>query len=269
MLRRRFNEVMLSNKLNKVVATALVVALLVATFFAFRTSRAEGEAAQPATKAEAAQPAANQDPQVDKAYLSDFRAGYMAGFEAGVLNMPYPEMAGRTNGYIDGFSQGYNDGRNQQAVLQDQFCGNRATVVPAHISPRNRSAALSPASHGNSVSPRRVDRGLSSTTRKLLLIGSGAALGAGIGAAVGGKKGAGIGAAIGGGTGTVMALTNRPRRAFNRQVRGKDVLVNTLIGAGAGAAVGGLTGGKRGALAGAAIGGGGGSLMTVMTGRRP
>jgi hypothetical protein len=267
MLRKTFNELIFSNKLNKAIAIALVAALVVSALFALKTSKAESETAQPPT----AQPAVNQDPQqVDKTYLNDFRMGFMEGFEAGVLNLPYPEMSGRTSGYIDGFSQGYNDGRNQQAVLQGQLCGTRATVIPAHIAPRNQSAtAISPTSHRSSLSPRPIDRGLSSTTRKMLLIGSGAALGAGIGAAVGGKKGAGIGAAIGGGTGTVMALTDKPRRAFNRQVRGKDVLVNTLIGAGAGAAVGGLAGGKRGALAGAAIGGSGGSLITVMTGRRP
>jgi hypothetical protein len=204
------------------------------------------------------------------AYLYDFKAGYAEGFKAGVLGTSYPDqasMAGKAQGYRDGFDQGYSDGQTQQASLRDKLC---SAAVASSAASSGFAPYKNRVGQARVLSEReeRVDNGIGSTARKALMIAGGTALGAGIGGAIGGRKGALIGALAGGGTGTALALTGHPRRAFTSRVSTKRAVISTLAGAGAGAAIGALAGGKRGALAGAAIGGGGGALFGLMTGQR-
>lgn len=239
------------------------------------------QASAPALKtALAADPSSNNE-----AYIGDFKSGYADGFNAGVAGLSYPDetsMGANSRGFLDGFSQGYTDGQGQQASLRNQLCrtagaGALTSAPAAYGYNRSSYARSSSGVAGDRVSrsssdeayyTRREDLGIGSTARKALLIGGGAAAGAGLGGAIGGKKGALIGALVGGGTGTALAVTKKPSRAFNRRVSKKSVLTKGLIGAGAGAVVGALVGGKRGALAGAALGGGGGALWGVLGGKR-
>lgn len=244
------------------------------------------QASAPALKtALAADPGTNNN----EAYIGEFKSGYADGFSAGVAGLSYPDESSMTvnsRGFLDGFSQGYTDGQSQQVSLRNQLCRTAGTAAlasaPAVYGERYgrsgyaRSSGASSGTLGDRVSSssndayytQREDRGIGSTARKALLIGGGAAAGAGLGGALGGKKGALIGALVGGGTGTALAVTKKPSRAFNRKVSKKSVLTKGLIGAGAGAVVGALVGGKRGALAGAALGGGGGALWGVLGGKR-
>ena len=218
--------------------------------------------------------------EASDAYLGDYKTGYADGFNAGVASLAYPEtsqMASNARGYIDGFAQGYSDGQSQQASLRKQLCdrntlGQRvessSSGAASASGSTRRAGVASNRAYNSEARVERVDRGIGSTARKALLIGGGAAVGAGLGGAFGGGKGAAIGALVGGGAGTYMAVKNKPRRAFNRRVTARHVATRSVIGAGAGALIGALAGGKRGALAGAALGGGGGALWGLMSGRR-
>lgn len=211
------------------------------------------------------------------AYISDFKMGYSDGFNEGVSGYAYPDqalLADSTRAYTDGFNQGYNDGQSQQAALANRLCSQASVtdsgggVRPQSFSPSGAaSSGSAPASQVLGAREEKVDNGLSTNWRRALIIGGGAAAGAGLGGAVGGKKGALIGAAVGGGTGTALALTKKPSRAFNRKVTTKSALTKSLIGAGIGAGVGALAGGKRGALSGAALGGGGGLIWSLLSGK--
>lgn len=254
---------------SKLIAVMLTTALLALAVLAFSNSGATN-ADYGRTSPNVVPALADSGDASQAAYLSDFRDGYGEGFVAGVSALGYPDqqsMSGRSGGFLGGFEQGYADGQNQQAALRERLCSSETSGVTTYGVPGARPAAAR--TLGNTVYNReRVDRGIGSTARKALLIGGGAAAGAGLGAAIGGKKGAAIGALAGGGTGTALALSNKPNRAFNRRVTTKSVLTKTLIGAGAGAAIGALAGGKRGAAAGVALGGGGGALWSLMDGKR-
>ncbi|HEU4387501.1 MAG TPA: hypothetical protein VFV34_06870 [Blastocatellia bacterium] len=266
---------MMSRKLIAIIAAVVVIS---AGFLIMSGGRSSGEAASSAVQVPAPSTSAaptNNDPNSEQAYLADFKAGYADGFATGAVGYNYPDqgtLAGRTGGYLAGLEQGYTDGQNNQGLLQDRLCG----VGSARRAPSESGAGYAPSSSrgtsrvlgSRAYNTERVDNGLGSGTRKAILIAGGAAAGAGLGAAIGGRKGAAIGALAGGGTGTALALTNNPKRAFNRRVSGKSLALRTAIGAGAGAAVGALVGGKRGAGAGAALGGGGGALWSLLDGQR-
>ena len=267
----------------KFIAIVLAAVLAAAGVLAFSNSGSKTQKAEfasaPGSVVPSAQ-AAETDPTVNtEAYLSDFKSGYADGFNSGVAGMSYPDQSSMTNssrGYLDGFSQGYTDGQSQQASLRSQLCQTATaaayTASPAYSRSRfvssRSSRVLGDRTDGDYYARERVDRGIGTTARRALLIAGGAAAGAGLGGAIGGKKGAIIGALAGGGTGTALAFTKKPSRAFNRRVSTKSVLTKTLIGAGAGAAIGAIAGGKRGALKGVAIGGGGGALWSLLSGRR-
>lgn len=265
----------------------LLAAVLAAAGVLTLTESRTGE--QAGGKGPLARTALAADPEpFNDAYIGDFKSGYGEGFTAGVAGLGYPDqasMTSNTRGFLDGYSQGYTEGQGQQSNLRSQLCRAATTAAftsgpvvysgsgySARTSNLRSTRTLGDRAYYNNddytYRPAEQSRGIGSTARKALLIAGGAAAGAGLGGAFGGKKGALIGAALGGGTGTVLALKNRPRRAFNRGVSKKSVLTKTLIGAGAGAAIGALTGGKRGAFAGAALGGGGGALWSLLSGKR-
>jgi hypothetical protein len=267
----------------KLIAIIAAVVFTAGGLLILSGGRSSGEAAGEAASPAAGQPgvpsasaAPANDPNSEQSYLADFKAGYADGFATGAVGYAYPDqptLTGRTGGYLAGLEQGYADGQNNQALLQDRLC-NVAAARPAE--PGSSGSSYAPGrSNGTSrvlgsrdYNNERVDNGLGSGTRKAILIAGGAAAGAGLGAAIGGRKGAAIGALAGGGTGTALALTNKPKRAFNRRVSGKSLALRTGIGAGAGAVVGALVGGKRGAGAGAALGGGGGALWSLLDGQK-
>ncbi len=276
----------MSTKFIAVVLAALLTAAGVLSFSGNRSSSdRKTDRVGVVPVANSSSLAAEANPNTD-AYLNDFKAGYGDGFNTGVSGASYPDEASMTsnaNGYVDGFSQGFTDGQGQQAALRSKLCrtgevasynqgyGRSGVAANRYASSSRRSSAVlgDRASYDDyRYSDREVDRGIGSTARKALLIAGGAAAGAGLGGAFGGKKGALIGALVGGGTGTVLAVKKAPSRAFNRRVSKKSLLTKTLIGAGAGAAIGALAGGKRGALAGVALGGGGGAIWSLMTGKR-
>ncbi|HEX8184988.1 MAG TPA: hypothetical protein VF747_09565 [Blastocatellia bacterium] len=272
----------MSTKFLAVVLAAVFAAAGVLSLTNHRPST-EGDSSSVVKTALAADPAATgSNPGIiTDAYIGDFKSGYADGFNAGVTGLSYPDetsMASSARGYLDGFSQGYTDGQGQQANLRNRLC-RTAGIASLTASPsvygtqyarssRLRSTRVLGDREYNYAYARRSDNGIGSTARKAMLIGGGAALGAGFGGAFGGRKGALIGALVGGGTGTALAVTKKPGRVFNSRVSKKSVLTKSLIGAGAGAAIGALAGGKRGALAGVALGGGGGLLYSLLSGRR-
>jgi hypothetical protein len=287
---------------NRLIAVALASALVTAGVMAFTaqsgstTTTAPVSSTSPGSPMRVATPAAPVEPEESStAYVDDFKAGYADGFGAGAGNFGYPDqasMGSNTRGYLEGFNEGYTDGAQQQPALRQQLCGGRVRVsgvsgaAPnySYGSPQygssngvvTRSPSLASSngsstgySNGSGAYTRApVNRGIGTTARRALMIGGGAAAGAGLGGAIGGKRGALIGAIAGGGTGTALAISKRPKRAFNRRVDTKDVLLKSLIGAGAGAGIGALAGGKRGALAGAGMGGGGGAIFSLLSGRQ-
>jgi hypothetical protein len=274
----------MSTKFLAVILAAILAAAGVLSFSSHRPSSDDASASVVKTalasnpEASASGSGINTD-----AYIGDFKSGYADGFNAGVTGLNFPDeasMASNARGYLDGFSQGYTDGQGQQSNLRSRLCrtaGLASVTAGPAVYGRSRYASASRARYSRVLGDRayndyayapRYDRGIGSTARKALLIGGGAALGAGLGGAFGGKKGALIGALVGGGGGTAMAFSKRPRRAFDRNISKKSVLTKSLIGAGAGAAIGALAGGKRGALAGVALGGGGGLLWSLLSGKR-
>jgi hypothetical protein len=272
----------------KFIAVVLAAVIAAAGVLSFSNSRPSNETAnyQNANAPVVKTALAAESSESTDLYIGDFKTGYADGFNAGVTGLSYPEqsaMASNSRGYLDGFSQGYTDGQGQQSTLRSQLCRTAgaafATAAPAvygesygrSYARRASTRTLGDRAYNDDYyySPReRVDRGIGTTARRALMIAGGTAAGAGLGAVVGGKKGAIIGALVGGGTGTALALTKKPNRAFDRRISKKSVLTKTLIGAGAGAAIGAITRGKRGALAGAALGGGGGAIWSLLSGKR-
>jgi hypothetical protein len=268
---------------HKIIAAIIIGVLAVAGVSAFNNSSSPTVSSD---KQVASVSTANTNPSGANAsaetnsyaYISDFKTGYSDGYSEGVSGYAYPDqslLANSTRGYTDGFSQGYNDGQSQQAALANKLCsqasvsmGGEGVRPQSYSSGGGSSSGSAPSSGVLGAREEKVDNGLSTNMRRALLIGGGAAAGAGLGGAFGGKKGALIGALAGGGTGTALAFTKKPQRAFNRKVSKKDVLVKSLIGAGAGAGIGALAGGKRGALSGAALGGGGGLIWSLLSGKR-
>lgn len=261
------------------MAIVLAAALSAAGVLSLSNHSASSEAdrLQPVATANAGTASANDPGTVSDAYVGDFKAGYADGFNAGATGLGYPDqssMASNARGYLEGFNQGYTDGQSQQANLRNNLCGVGAAGSTyqqqgySNSRKAGTSRVLGDRAYNSDYRSSRVDNGISSTTRKWLMVGGGTALGAGVGGAIGGRKGALIGALAGGGTGTYLALKKKPARAFNRRVSTKSVVTKTLIGAGAGTVIGALAGGKRGALAGAALGGGGGAIWSLINGKR-
>ena len=257
----------------RILAILLAATLSAAGVLAISNNSPSKEAGRLRTVAAAGTTSASEPGTVNDAFVGDFKTGYADGFNAGATGLGYPDqssMASNARGYLEGFNQGYTDGQSQQANLRNHLCGTGAVGSAYERSySRSRRAGTSRVLGERAYNTAsRVDNGLSENARKWLLIGGGAAAGAGLGGAIGGGKGALIGALVGGGTGTYLAVKKKPARVFNRRVSTKSVVTKSLIGAGAGTIIGALAGGKRGALAGAALGGGGGAIWSLINGKR-
>lgn len=130
-------------------------------------------------------------------YLKDFKTGYDDGYATGQTGQMANVVATDREGYNEGFKKGYADAYQNQNVNQP---------APATYKGSQQTVVYKPASY-----PAAKRRG-SSKLKTVLTIAAPAAIGAGIGAAAGGKKGAGVGALIGGGGGALYHLIkNRDR----------------------------------------------------------
>lgn len=125
-------------------------------------------------------------------YLKDFKTGYDEGFQAGVSGQTANIAATDREGYNEGFKKGYADAyQHNQSVAPAADSSGRQVVYRSAAAPAKKR---------------------SSKLKTVLTIAAPAAIGAGIGAAAGGKKGAGVGALIGGGGGALYHLyKNRDR----------------------------------------------------------
>lgn len=98
-----------------------------------------------------------------------------------------------------------------------------------------------------------------SKTRTVAKIGVGTALGAGVGALIGGGRGAAAGALIGGGAMTAHSLARRNSGQGRKTRMISTIAAGSLVGTGLGAAIGG----KKGAGVGALIGGGSSTVYAL------
>jgi hypothetical protein len=98
-----------------------------------------------------------------------------------------------------------------------------------------------------------------SKTRTVAKIGLGTALGAGVGALIGGGRGAAAGALIGGGAMTAHSLARRSSGQGRKTRMFSTIAAGSLVGTGLGAAIGG----KKGAGIGALIGGGSSTIYAL------
>lgn len=98
-----------------------------------------------------------------------------------------------------------------------------------------------------------------SKTRTVAKIGLGTALGAGVGALIGGGRGATAGALIGGGAMTAHSLARRDSGQGRKTRMFSTIAAGSLVGTGLGAAIGG----KKGAGVGALIGGGSSTIYAL------
>ncbi|MBS1786096.1 MAG: hypothetical protein JST85_00130 [Acidobacteria bacterium] len=128
-------------------------------------------------------------------YLKDFKTGYDDGYAAGQTGQISNIAATDREGYNEGFKKGYADAyQNTNQPASTAYRGSQQTVV------------YKPASYP--AAKRRSN----SKLKTVLTIAAPAAIGAGIGAAAGGKKGAGVGALIGGGGGALYHLIKNKDR---------------------------------------------------------
>ncbi|HKP11540.1 MAG TPA: hypothetical protein VJZ91_05495, partial [Blastocatellia bacterium] len=192
----------MSMKFTAIMLAAVLGAAGVLSFSSHRsTSDRSALEASVLASPEATQP--NTAEPVSDAYIGDYKTGYADGFNAGVSSLTYPDnsqMASPARGYLDGFAQGYADGQGQQASLRNQLCDKntvgQGAAVGQPYAPQRAGAArragearvLGDRAYNNEARATRVDRGMGSTARKALLIGGGAAVGAGLGGAFGGGK---------------------------------------------------------------------------------
>ncbi len=189
------------------IAIAIAGALLLSGFAFGRMSDTPKTTAAEENKAAVGQSTQNSSTQAAKEnqpfYLSDFKTGYTDGYNSGIIGETSTVASTDRVGYNDGFKDGYADG------YQTKMNQEPATV----------NANLRPATGGNSFARREVvtrsapaARKKNSTLKTVLTIAAPAAIGAGVGGAVGGGKGAGVGALIGGGGGALYHLIkNRDR----------------------------------------------------------
>ncbi len=200
-------------KTNKLMVLAIAGALLLSGF-------AVGRMAEPSktTAAEERKPAVTQltnntsnslgspvesNKENEAFYLSDYKTGYSAGYNSGSMG----EEAGITStdraGYNEGFKQGYADGYKARMNPEQVQASNYVRPVASGTRFARQGVV-----YRSSAAPRKRN----STLKTVLTIAAPAAVGAGVGAAVGGKKGAGVGALLGGGGGAIYHLIKNRKR---------------------------------------------------------
>ena len=192
---------------HRIMAVSLAFVMLLSGFAVgrFTNSDTPGTAAE-ANKSALAQPASSPENQTEQAfYLKDFKTGYDDGYNAALTNQTNNITNTDRQGYNEGFKQGYADAfKPVQAPAPAQLAGAAAATPVVYRRPQRvyyRSA------------PVRKQRRGNSKLKTALTIAAPAAIGAGVGALVGGGKGAGVGALLGGGGGAVYHLMkNRNRR---------------------------------------------------------
>src|SRR5438105_12089660 len=183
----------MSNRFTAIMLAAVLMAASVLTFTSHRSANGSGTI-QATALASPTTPQPNPAEADADVSLGDFKTGYADGFNAGVASLAYPndsQMASTARGYLDGFTQGYSDGQNQQASLRNQLCdkntvsqgaeGSHPSASQTAGSSRRGGEArvLGDRAYNQEARARAVDRGIGSTARKALLIGGGAAAGAG------------------------------------------------------------------------------------------
>lgn len=191
-------------KSQRLLAIALTGGLLLSGFAFGRMTEAPKSNAAEEGNASVSQFTAPPTPAINAAtnanqsfYLSDYKTGYSDGFGAAKNGSTSSLAATDRTGYNEGFKLGYADGFQQQASQET----SPATVAarPAAFRSSQQQVVYQPSS-----TARR--RSGNSKLKTVLTIAAPAAIGAGVGAMVGGKKGAGVGALLGGGGGAVYHL---------------------------------------------------------------
>jgi hypothetical protein len=190
---------------HRILAVSLACAMLLSGFAVGRYTHTGTPSAAAETKSALNAPAATPENQTEQAfYLKDFKTGYADGYNAALTNQTTNIVNTDRQGYNDGFKQGY------AAAYQP---------VQATATQLNSAAAATPVGYHQSQRviyqrvPVRTKRHKNSKLKTVLTIAAPAAIGAGVGALVGGGKGAGVGALLGGGGGAAYHLyKNRKHR---------------------------------------------------------
>lgn len=139
-----------------------------------------------------AETASSANAETEAFYLKDFKTGYDEGYNSAATGQTVSVASTDRAGYNEGFKQGYAD-----AYQARQLNKQPAAAPVAYRSGSQQTAYRSSAP---------VRKSGNSKLKTVLTIAAPAAVGAGIGAAAGGKKGAAIGALIGGGGGAAYHL---------------------------------------------------------------
>lgn len=189
---------------HRIIAVSLAFAMLLSGFALGRFTNTD----TPGTAAEAnksALPPATNTPgkQADQTfYLKDFKTGYDAGYNAAVNNQTEQIINTERQGYNEGFKQGYADAYKPVQPQTQTRLNNAPEATPVVYRQPQRVY----------YRPAPVRRRGGSKLKTALTIAAPAAIGAGIGALVGGGKGAGVGALLGGGGGAVYHLVKHRNR---------------------------------------------------------
>ena len=199
-------------KAQRAVAIALSGVLSLAGFVFGRVTRTESTTAAPA--ASETRLATNGTPvnfatgttqESQTFYLSDYKTGYAEGYNSSATGQGAGIAYTARPGYNDGFKQGFADAYQAQVSPQAaQFSAAPVAAAPVAQRVVYRTARGSRRSYASR--PVYYERKRSSKLKTALTIAAPAAIGAGVGALVGGKKGAGVGALFGGGGGALYHL---------------------------------------------------------------
>lgn len=195
---------------HRTIAISLVAILLLTGFAIGRISSTSNTNAAETTKVASEATTAQAQPQTaageDQFYLSDYKAGYNDGFNAVESGSSGVTANTSRAGYNEGFKQGYADA--YQAQADESEASTKSSVVTPASTTRERVV------YRESSRPVYVTKKSSgnSKLKTALRIAAPAAIGAGVGAMIKGKKGAGIGALLGGGGGAVYELMRRRNR---------------------------------------------------------